>query len=120
MPNNSPTNLQRIPSQFDITLDSPRDNAYVAAPPPSSSNSSSALPPKLAGWYSTKVFRTTCFFIFCFCVLGISTALVFDGRMSIENFMNVLSSLLFLLSPSPLDLIKNTGNVMDSPPGPRS
>jgi hypothetical protein len=94
MPNNSPT-LQRIPSAFDIEMQRPQSNTE-------------SIPPKLQQWFSTKVFRTVCFFIFCFVILGTSTSMVFiDNKMSIENYMNVLSSLLFLLSPSPLDLIKS-------------
>ena len=97
MPQNSPVIIDRIPSQFDI------ENLHVARP----SSNPDTIPPRLQGWYSTKVFRTVMFFIFCFCILGVSTSLVFTDRMNIENYMNVLSSLLFLLSPSPLDLIKN-------------
>lgn len=99
MPNNSP--LTRIPSIFD--LEQP-DGQMVPAPRASSTDST---PPRLASWFSSKIFRLVMFFIFCFCILGITTSLVFSDRMSIENYMNILSSLLFLLSPSPLDLIKS-------------
>lgn len=94
-PPNSPTQIERIPSQFNIDI------------PPRLVSNSDSVPTNLRGWYSTKVFRTVMFFIFCFCILGVSTSLVFTDRMNIENYMNVISSLLFLLSPSPLDLIKN-------------
>jgi len=93
-PPNSP--LDRIPSQFNIDV--------LPRIPISDTNST---PPKLKPYYSNKIFRTVCFMILCFMTLGISTSLVFTDRMNIENFMNIVSSLLFICTPSPLDnLIK--------------
>ena len=97
MPNNSP--ITRIPSIFDIEI------PHASAPHRASSTDS--VPPRLSSWFSSKIFRLVMFFIFCFCILAIATSLVFTDRMNIENYMNIISSLLFLLSPSPLDLIKS-------------
>ena len=102
VPTNSP--LQRVPSMFQMpdVENVPYVQRDRSGPP-----SNDSVPVNLKSWYSTKIFRTVMFFILCFCILGITTALTFTDKMSIENYMNILSSLLFLLSPSPLDLIKS-------------
>ena len=95
-PPNSP--LQRIPSQFNIDLNN------VVRNPPSNADS---VPVHLKGWYSSKIFRTIMFFIFCFVVEGIISASLFIDKSDLQTWVQVTSSILVLLSPSPLDLIKN-------------
>jgi hypothetical protein len=70
-------------------------------------STASSVPEGLKSFWSTKIFRVVMFFLFCFAVFGVCTSLLFDNRISNEQFLGVCSSLLFLLSPSPLDLIKN-------------
>ena len=53
-----------------------------------------------------KIFRMATFFLFCSAILGITTALRFEDKMNTDQLLNVVSSLLFLLSPSPLDFLQ--------------
>ena len=94
IPPNSPIN--RIPSRFDI-----EEGPNIVINRPLSNTES--VPANLRGWYSNKIYKVVIFSLLCFSVLGISTALTFTDRMSIENFLGVLSSLLFLNTPSPLE-----------------
>jgi hypothetical protein len=72
--------------------------------PPSTTNS---VPEGMREWWSTQIFRVVMFFLFCLGVFGVATAMTFQEVMSIDQYLGVVSSLLFLLSPSPLDLLKN-------------
>jgi len=120
-----PTNSPHVP-QFDIELGVPPSTSQnhivehqrgitdrlpemPTRPPynqyaPSNANS---VPEGLKTFWSTQIFRVVMFFLFCFCVLGITTAMTFNKIMSIDQYLGVCSSLLFLLSPSPLDLLKD-------------
>ena len=67
----------------------------------------SSVPEGIKSFWSTKIFRTVMFFLFCFAVFGVCTSLLYTDKISNEQFLGMCSSLLFLLSPSPLDLIKS-------------
>jgi hypothetical protein len=70
-------------------------------------SSASSVPEGIRSFWSTKIFRTVMFFLFCFSVFGVCTSLLYTDKISNEQFLGMCSSLLFLLSPSPLDLIKS-------------
>jgi hypothetical protein len=75
----------------------------LIAPPPSSAPS---VPDLIDGWYSRDSFKVISFFFFAVTCLGIATAGLFTEKLNTDQFLNVLSSLLFLMAPSPLDLMK--------------
>lgn len=72
-----------------------RTNIY----PPSTSTD---VPSGLKSWYSNYVFRTVTFFFMMVAVLSVSTAAFFVGKLSSDQFLGIISSLLFLATPSPL------------------
>ena len=67
---------------------------------------SSTTPEGIAKWYSQQSFKVITFFFFCIAVLAIITTALFTDKLSTDQFLGMLSSLLFLMAPSPLDLIK--------------
>jgi hypothetical protein len=67
---------------------------------------SSTTPEGIAKWYSQQSFKVITFFLFCVSVLAIITTALFIDKLSTDQFLGMLSSLLFLMAPSPLDLIK--------------
>jgi len=90
-PNTSPinrtqSNANRLPMPY---------NPY----PPSTSTE---VPSGLKSWYSNYVFRTVTFFFMMVAVLSISSAAFFTGKLSADQFLGIISSLLFLATPSPL------------------
>jgi hypothetical protein len=97
--------LRGITDRLDDTANGFTFNRADAPPrPPSTTNS---VPEGMKEWWSTQIFRVVMFFLFCFGVFGVATAMTFQKVMSIDQYLGVVSSLLFLLSPSPLDLLKN-------------
>lgn len=71
-------------------------------PMPDPAPSSNTVPSGLKDWYSNYVFRTVTFFILMSAVLSVSTAAFFNGKLSADQFLGIVSSLLFLATPSPL------------------
>lgn len=67
---------------------------------------SSTTPQGISKWYSQQSFKVITFFLFCVTTLGIITAGLFTDKLSTDQFLGMLSSLLFLMAPSPLELIK--------------
>lgn len=64
----------------------------------------STVPPELLRkWYSKSSFRTITFFFFVVTVLGIATSLIFTSKMDINQYLGLVSSLIMLMVPSPLD-----------------
>jgi len=82
---------------------SPVINEPVIYPP----SNNTGVPSKLKDWYSNQVFRTVTFFIMMATVLGVTTTAFFTGRLTSDQFLGVVSSLLFLATPSPLQGKKN-------------
>ena len=84
--------IQPVPSNSPVRVNEP-----VPIYPPSN-----AVPAKLAPWYSNQIFRIVTFFIMMMIVLGVCTVCFFTARLSADQFLGVVSSLLFLATPSPL------------------
>ena len=76
-------------------------NSPVIAPPPIYPPSNT-VPTKLASWYSNQIFRIVTFFIMMMVVLSVCSVCFFTGRLTSDQFLGVVSSLLFLATPSPL------------------
>ena len=70
--------------------------------PYANSADSAISPPGLKKWYSNDVFKTVTFFVLIVSILGISTACFLMDKLSSDQFLGVVSSLLFLSTPSPL------------------
>ena len=98
----------------DDTIPPVPSNSPVIAPYPISN----AIPSKLAPWYSNQIFRIVTFFIMMMVVLAVCSVCFFTDRLSSDQYLGVVSSLLFLATPSPLQgkpkkkIIYMNGNVV--------
>jgi hypothetical protein len=66
------------------------------------------LPRNLRDWWSNEVFKIVTFFVLVIAILSTTSIAFFRGALSNEQYLGVCSSLLFLMSPSPLTMIKKT------------
>lgn len=86
----------------------------AAAPSTDSTTSQNTNTPEaLRSWFSIKIFRTVLFCIFIIMVFTVTSIMLFTDKMSIDQWLGSTSSLLFLMSPSPLDTLrrnKDKGN----------
>ena len=69
---------------------------------PYASSNGSATPTGIKKWYSNDVFKTITFFMLVVGILSVSTIAFFNGKLSADQFLGIISSLLFLSTPSPL------------------
>ena len=69
---------------------------------PYPSSNGSTAPHGLKKWYSNDVFKTITFFILVVAVLSVATSAFFYDKLTSDQFLGVISSLLFLSTPSPL------------------
>ena len=63
---------------------------------------STATPSALKSWWSNDIWRITTFTILMCAVLAVTTVAFFNGKLSADQFLGVVSSLLFLATPSPV------------------
>ena len=80
-------------------------NANGSAAP--STDSTTSTPEALRSWFSIKIFRTVLFCLFIILVFSVTSVLLFVDKMSTDQWLGSTSSLLFLMSPSPLDTLRN-------------
>jgi hypothetical protein len=71
-------------------------------PPPAYSTSSQSVPTGLKKWYSNEIFRVVTFFILMISVLAVTTIAWFDGRLSSDQMLGIISTLLMMAMPSAL------------------
>jgi hypothetical protein len=69
---------------------------------PYPSTTASQVPTGIKRYYSNDVFKTVTFFVLVVAALSVATAAFFANKLSSDQFLSVLSSLLFLSTPSPL------------------
>jgi hypothetical protein len=72
-----------------------RTDAYPRPP-------STATPSSLKSWWSNDIWRITTFTIMMMCVLGVTSTAFFSDKLSADQYLGVISSLLFLAVPSPI------------------
>jgi uncharacterized membrane protein YwzB len=86
-------------------------NSNIVSPPPPFSrygnepyaySNTSNTPSALKKWYSNDIFRVVTFFVLVVAVLGISASAFFVDKLSADQMLGIISSLLFLATPSPL------------------
>jgi hypothetical protein len=106
MPPNSPRDVEMANVELQMPRGFSQTDVADARLANRASSDSASVPANLKGWYSTKSFKTVSFFLFCSAVLGITTSLRFGDKMNTDQYLGVVSSLLFLMAPSPLDLLK--------------
>jgi hypothetical protein len=90
-----PTNSNHLPSQV-----LPPFSRLINEPYPSSNNSTT--PAGIKKYYSNDVFKTITFFVLVVAILSVATSAFFAGKLSSDQFLGTISSLLFLSTPSPL------------------
>jgi predicted ribosomally synthesized peptide with SipW-like signal peptide len=83
--------------------DLPRSYSRRIAPDaPAYSTSSQSVPVGLKKWYSNEIFRVVTFFILMSAVLGVTTVAWFSDRLSSDQMLGVISTLLMMAMPSAL------------------
>ncbi len=78
-----------------------RVNEPVLYPP-----STATLPSGLKNWWSNQVFKIVTFFVLMSAVLTVTTIAFFNGKLTSDQYLGIISSLLFLSTPSPLQNAK--------------
>lgn len=66
------------------------------------STSSQSIPLGLKKWYSNEIFRVVTFFILMISVLSVTTIAWFSDRLSSDQMLGVISTLLMMAMPSGL------------------
>jgi hypothetical protein len=69
-------------------------------------SNSSTTPMHLRGWYSNEIFKVVAFFILVCGVLTCSTIAFYNEKLSSDQYIGILSSLLMMSVPSPIQTIK--------------
>ena len=91
-----PTNSQhQHPSQV-----LPPFTRLLNEPYPSSTNSNTPI--GIKKYYNNDVFKTITFFVLVVAILSVSTSAFFYDKLTSDQFLGIISSLLFLSTPSPL------------------
>lgn len=70
------------------------------------SSNASNTPTKLKSWYSNDIFKVVAFFILVISVLGVTTYAFYADKLSSDQYLGVISGLLMMSLPSPLQSIK--------------
>ena len=86
-----------VAARFGADLHEPfsRTDAYPRPP-------STATPSSLKSWWSNDIWRITTFTIMMMAVLGVTSTAFFSDKLSADQYLGVISSLLFLAVPSPI------------------
>ena len=74
----------------------------------------SQIPEGLKKFYSKDIFKTVTFFTLIILVLAITTTAFFVNKLSSDQMLGVISSLLFLATPSPIQT--NKKKIVYQPP----
>ena len=82
-----------------VNSNSPPVNEPVQYPPSSNAN---GVPSKLNSWWSNDIFRIVCFSLIVFVTLALTSTAFFADKISTDQWLGVISSLLFMMMPSPL------------------
>jgi hypothetical protein len=69
-------------------------------------STTTTTPPKLSGWYSNNTFKVVAFFLLTVGILATSTIGFYNSRLSADQWIGIVGSLLMLSAPSPLQMIK--------------
>lgn len=92
---------------------SPRPLERIAPVPPITP-ANSQIPEGLKKFYSKDIFKTVTFFVLILLVLGVTTTAFFMDKLSSDQMLGVISSLLFLATPSPIQT--NKKKIVYQPP----
>jgi hypothetical protein len=69
-------------------------------------SNASTTPSKLKGWYSNEIFKVVAFFFLVCGVLSCSTVAFYNNKLSADQYIGIISSLLMMSVPSPIQTIK--------------
>ena len=69
-------------------------------------SNASTTPARLKGWYSNEIFKVVAFFILVCGVLSCTTVAFYEGKLSSDQYIGIISSLLMMSVPSPIQTIK--------------
>ena len=69
-------------------------------------SNASNTPSHLKGWYSNEIFKVVAFFILVVGVLSCTTIAFYNGKLSSDQYIGIIGSLLMMSVPSPIQTIK--------------
>ena len=69
-------------------------------------STASTTPPRLKGFYNNETFKVIAFFVLTCGILSTSTVAFYHSRLSSDKYIGIISSLLMMSLPSPLQTMK--------------
>ena len=69
-------------------------------------STTSTTPPRLKGFYNNETFKVIAFFVLTCGILSTATIAFYNSRLSADQYIGIISSLLMMSLPSPLQTMK--------------